>query len=256
MLFLQEAAASFAAAARAGPLGRAYHVVAPASLDPKRDQNSLVLLAKARFPDPSRVSELSDAILASLGKAPVAAGDLLAITAFDASNRPYVFGSFHGDTNGLATIPVTDALLKHVADNGLGDHKLVVGMDANTYEVVREGYQAAAPFQARIAAAELASQYSDSDSIDVKRYSTFNARTYLQPQLNKAVAFDDRYTDVNVDRNPKDFVLFTKRDFKLLETARDNTGDGRTYVDDMMFPTLKFPSDHAVTSATLRLVHR
>merc|ERR1711903_396783 len=91
-----------------------------------------------------------------------------------------------------------------------------------------------APFQARIAAAELASQYSDSDSIDVKRYSTFNARTYLQPQLNKAVAFDDRYTDVNVDRNPKDFVLFTKRDFKLLETARDNTGDGRTYVDDMM----------------------
>jgi len=89
----------------------------------------------------------------------------------------------------------------------------------------------------------------------VKRFSTFNARTYLQPQLNKAVAFADRYTDINVDRNPKDFVLFTKRDFQLVSTNRDNTG-GKKYVDDMMFPTLKFPSDHAVTSATLRLVHR
>jgi len=60
---------------------------------------------------------------------------------------------------------------------------------------------------------------------------------------------------VNVDRNPKDFVLFTARDFRLLETSRDNTGD-RRYVEDMMFPTLAFPSDHGVTSAKLRLVHR
>merc|ERR1712087_105791 len=95
----------------------------------------------------------------------------------------------------------------------------------------------------------------DTDSIDVKRFSTFNARTYLQPQLNKAVAFSERYTNIYVDRNPKDFVLFTKRDFQLVDTFRDNTGDHK-YIDDMMFPTLKFPSDHAVTQATLRLVHR
>mmetsp|Transcript_18646 Transcript_18646/g.58287 ORF Transcript_18646/g.58287 Transcript_18646/m.58287 type:complete len:571 (-) Transcript_18646:45-1757(-) len=255
VVFLQETAASFGAAAKAGPLGASYHVVSPASLDPKRDQNSLVLLSRARFPDAARVSELSDDVLAALGKAPVAAGDLLAIVAFDASNRPYVFASFHGDTNGLATLPVTDALLAHLAAHGLGDHKLVFGLDANTYAVPRDGYQAAAPYQAHIVEKGLASQYGDAPDIDVKRFSTFNARTYLQPQLNKAVAFADRYTDINVDRNPKDFVLFTKRDFQLVSTNRDNTG-GKKYVDDMMFPTLKFPSDHAVTSATLRLVHR
>merc|ERR1719502_2589643 len=44
VLFLQETAASFAAAAAGGPLGEKYHVVQPASMDPSRDQNSLVLL--------------------------------------------------------------------------------------------------------------------------------------------------------------------------------------------------------------------
>jgi hypothetical protein len=91
--------------------------------------------------------------------------------------------------------------------------------------------------------------------MDVKRYTTFNARTYLQPQLNKAVTFDERYTNINVDRNPKDFILYTPRDFELVDTGRDNTGE-RTYTEDMMFPTLKFPSDHGVTAATLRLLPR
>ena len=86
-------------------------------------------------------------------------------------------------------------------------------------------------------------------------HTTFNARTYLQPQLNKAVAFAGRYTNINVDRNPKDFVLFTPKDLELVDTGRDNTGD-RTYTEDMMFPTLRFPSDHGVTAATLRLGHR
>ena len=42
------------------------------------------------------------------------------------------------------------------------------------------------------------------------------------------MAFDERYTNVNVDRNPKDFILFTARDFKLLETSRDNTASAPT----------------------------
>jgi hypothetical protein len=40
-----------------------------------------------------------------------------------------------------------------------------------------------------------------------------------------------------------------------VDTGRDNTGE-RTYTEDMMFPTLKFPSDHGVTAATLRLLPR
>ena len=252
VIFLQEAASAFVKTARAGPLGAKYHVMAPTSMDPKRDQNSLVLLDKKRFPAPA--TEFTDEVLKALGDAPVAPGDLYAATVFDSSNRPFVVASFHGDTNGLATIPVTDALLAHIKATGLDEHKLLFGLDANTYEVERAGYQGAQAYQAHIVGKGLASQHGAA-SIDVKRYTTFNARTYLQPQLNKAVAFAERYTNINVDRNPKDFLLFTPKDLELVDTGRDNTGD-RAYTEDMMFPTLTFPSDHGVTAATLRLGHR
>jgi len=39
-----------------------------------------------------------------------------------------------------------------------------------------------------------------------KNYTTFCARTHLQPQLNKAAAIHER--DVKGDRNPKDFIIF------------------------------------------------
>jgi hypothetical protein len=249
VLFVQEAASAFVKTASAS-LGAKYHILAPSSMDPKRDQNSLVFLCKKRFP--STASEFTDQVLSTLSKAPVANGDLYAATVFDSSNRPFVVASFHGDTNGLATIPVTDALLTHMKT--LENHKLLFGLDANTYENEREGYQGAAKYQAFIIDKGLASQHGTA-SMDVKRYTTFNARTYLQPQLNKAVAFDERYTNINVDRNPKDFILYTPRDFELVDTGRDNTGE-RTYTEDMMFPTLKFPSDHGVTAATLRLLPR
>ena len=77
--------------------------------------------------------------------------------------------------------------------------------------------------------------------MDVKRYTTFNARTYLQPQLNKAVAFDEKYTNINVDRNPKDFILYTPRDFELVDTGRDKRGRGRKCGGPP-----QVPSDHGV----------
>lgn len=39
-------------------------------------------------------------------------------------------------------------------------------------------------------------------------HTTFNARTYLQPQLNKAIRLEDRETSPLTERNPKDFILF------------------------------------------------
>ena len=42
----------------------------------------------------------------------------------------------------------------------------------------------------------------------------------------QAVAFDEKYTNVNVDRNPKDFILYTLRDFELVDTGRDNAQEG------------------------------
>ena len=251
VVFVQEAASSFVEAVKTHALGERYIALAPAALDPKRDQNSLVLVSKAKF-GMDEFTELSNDVLASSTNAPVANGDLVV----DACSK-YVFASFHGDTNGLATIPVTDAVLATLAAKGLDSLPLVFGLDANTYEVAREGYQGAEAYQAHIIAKGLASQRGATAEMDPKLYTTFNARTYLQPQLNKAVAFDERFTNVNVDRNPKDFVLFSTS-LELVQTDRDNTAKtssstGRPrYDDEKMFPTLKFPSDHAITKAVLR----
>jgi len=37
-----------------------------------------------------------------------------------------------------------------------------------------------------------------------------------------------------------------------VRAAKDNTGQ-RRYIEDMVFPTLAFPSDHGITSATLTI---
>ena len=241
IVFVQEAASSFVEAAKAHALGERYSIIAPASLDPKRDQNSLVLVKKGF----GSFEEID--VLSSLSDAPVAAGDLLVV-----QNDEYVLASFHGDTNGLATIPITDAVLGKV-----GDKTLIFGLDANTYEAKRDGYQNAEEYQAHIVEKGLASQRGATAEMDPKLYTTFNARTYLQPQLNKAVAFDERFTNVNVDRNPKDFVLFSTS-LELVSTSRDNTAKTSSssgepkYDNEKMFPTLKFPSDHAITKVVLK----
>jgi hypothetical protein len=61
-----------------------------------------------------------------------------------------------------------------------------------------------------------------------ENYTTFNARTYLQPQLNKAAKRDERATKGDV--NPKDFILFYEKDFRTLFVEKDNTGKHR-YVE-------------------------
>jgi hypothetical protein len=81
-----------------------------------------------------------------------------------------------------------------------------------------------------------------------KNYTTFHARTYLQPQLNKAIKYSEK--DIKGDKNPKDFILFDKSQFLVLSTTKDNTGD-RNYVEGMVFPTLAFPSDHGITATAL-----
>ena len=71
---------------------------------------------------------------------PVAKGDILAITTTDKDGTPYVVASFHGDTNGLATKPVLDAIVKAMSsDPALVAHKLIFGLDANTYEKATPG---------------------------------------------------------------------------------------------------------------------
>ncbi|CAJ1370332.1 unnamed protein product [Effrenium voratum] len=62
------------------------------------------------------------------------------------------------------------------------------------------------------------------------------------------------------DRNPKDLITFKRDQLQLASSeeatntsanpVKDNTGQLR-FVESMNFPTLDFPSDHAIVAAML-----
>ena len=66
--------------------------------------------------------------------------------------------------------------------------------------------------------------------------------------MNKAVRLEEK--DTKGDKNPKDFIVFFASDFTVISTRKDNTGEMK-YVENMVFQTLSFPSDHGVTSTIL-----
>ncbi|KAL7552025.1 hypothetical protein ACHAWF_015231 [Thalassiosira exigua] len=250
---LQEVSASFIDQARKRPLGEKYWIVAPEAMDAVRDQNSVIFLRKETFPaGPSaEISSLVENSFEEGVDVPVAKGDILAITAADRDGIPFVVASFHGDTNGLATKPVLAALMKATSsDPALAAHKLVFGLDANTYEKAEPGkQQGVVDWGKRYVSYDLTSCWGDVPN--PSNYTTFNSRTYLQPQLNKACKKSDKRR--NGDVNPKDFILFGKGDFEVASTWKDNTGE-RKYVENMAFPTLKFPSDHGILATVLEPV--
>eukprot|EP00908_Phaeocystis_cordata_P013130 Transcript_24161.p1 GENE.Transcript_24161~~Transcript_24161.p1 ORF type:complete len:449 (-),score=191.87 Transcript_24161:963-2204(-) len=131
VLFLQEARSAFTPSLSAA-LGGGYKVVAPATPS-KADQNSLVVLRTAAFDAASVADVTAEAMgaLSEAGKGKVASGDLLVVTATAKSGRKYVLASFHGDTDGLATLPVLDAV--HAVATARPDHLLLFGLDANVY---------------------------------------------------------------------------------------------------------------------------
>jgi hypothetical protein len=155
--------------------------------------------------------------------------------------------SFHGDTNGLATKPVTEALLKAMNDENMANHHLIFGLDANTYERATPGKQQdVLEFGEKYVSLGLTSCWGDTPQ--PSNYTTYNARTYLQPQLNKACRKEEKREKGDV--NPKDFILFKNQDFAVVHTGKDNTGK-KAYIEDMAFPTLNFPSDHGILSTVL-----
>ncbi|KAL7537636.1 hypothetical protein ACHAXR_012007 [Thalassiosira sp. AJA248-18] len=247
---LQEVSASFIDQARKRGLGQAYWIVSPGDMDAVRDQNSVIFLLKETFPaGPSaEITALVESSFEEGVDVPIAKGDILAITATDRDGIPFVITSFHGDTNGLATKPVLSAIVKAMAsDPALMTHKLLFGLDANTYETAKPGKQQdVLEWAKHYVSYDLTSCWGDVPN--PSNYTTFNSRTYLQTQLNKACKKSDKRA--NGDVNPKDFILFGKGDFKVGQTWKDNTGD-KKYIEDMAFPTLKFPSDHGILATVL-----
>lgn len=250
IITLQEVSGSFIDEAKHGALGKKFWVAAPADMDAVRDQNSVIMLNKKTFPE-GVASEITPRVVASFpvgGKVPVAKGDINAITTVDKDGIPYVIVSFHGDTNGLATIPVNDAIVKTMENSkDLMNHKLIFGLDANTYENATPKKQ-----QPVLEWGKSYFEHGQSscwgDVPNPSNYTTFNARTYLQPQLNKACKSSEKRQKGDV--NPKDFIVFKKQDFDVVKTWKDNTGT-REYIEDMAFPTLKFPSDHGILATIL-----
>ena len=255
VMFLQEVASSFKYKLDQTKLGSSmYDVHLPKEMDTDRDQNSFILLKKGLWTD---VEEVTAQVLEQLNKANegkekavgIAKGDLFVMEAsrnvLGGADEKYMLASFHGDTNGLATIPVVTAILAHMEACGC-KRKLLFGLDANTYASPGSDEQGAAAFAQWFSSQHLNSCWNTENPTSM---TTFNARTHLQPQLNKAVYMSDR--EVKGDKNPKDYILFNDNNWEVVKVAKDNTGK-RQYIENMVFPTLDFPSDHGILSAVLR----
>ena len=230
-------------------LGAEYVIAAPKELDSLRDQNSVILLRKSTFPHGS-LEEITSDVEAAFPpglKVPVAAGDINAIRTVDKDDVPYVIASFHGDTNGLATKPVLDAIMKAMDNRKLRNHRLIFGLDANTYEKGLPGEtQDVLEWATHYTSYGLTSCWGDTPN--PKNYTTYNARTFLQPQLNKACRKDQACNKADI--NPKDFILFPKEDYEVIKTWKDNTGQ-KKYTENMAFPTMNFPSDHGILATVI-----
>jgi len=248
IITLQEVSTSFVAKAKEQLTNFQWYL--PENVDATRDQNSVIGLSRTTFPSGmgSEVTEEVVALLDDKGKKGVATGDVLALTAKSAAGDEYVIASFHGDTNGLMTKPVLDAVAGYFKTTS--GKQLIFGLDANTYENGVEGEkQDVLDFAKRYKTYGFSSCWGDTPN--PSNYTTYNARTYLQPQLNKACKKEDRRAKGDV--NPKDFIIFPKSAFHVVRTWKDNTGKG-TYTEDMTFPTLDFPSDHGLLSTILEPV--
>ncbi len=247
IITLQEVSSALIEQAKHGPLGRKFWIATPEDMDAVKDQNSIIMLNKNTFPE-GVVAEITPRVISSFpGKAPVTPGDVNAITTLHKDGTPYVIVSFHGDTNGLQTIPVNDAVMKTLeTSKDLLKHKLIFGLDANVYEHASSKQQDVLAWGQSYLSHGQSSCWGDIPQ--PSNYTTFNARTYLQPQLNKACKSIEKRQKGDV--NPKDFILFKKPDFTVVKTWKDNTGE-RRYIEDMAFPTLNFPSDHGILATIL-----
>lgn len=233
VVFLQEAGNQLVELVKRELSGR-FNVHVPKNYNAKRNQNSVILLRASMFGTVDEVLVPPDGW---------DAGDLLLLKT-ELAGTPITLGSFHGDTNGLLTMPMLAQVHKH-----LPTKPLIFGMDANTYEKPSKSTAHVLEFEQMY---EKLGYKSCWGKVEPTRYTTFNARTYLQPQLNKA-AKSTSLKDKG-DQNPKDFVLFTEH-FDLGKFWRDNTGKAE-YVEDMVFPTMEFPSDHAAVAVDLLLKGR
>lgn len=161
-----------------------------------------------------------------------------------------LLASFHGDTNGLASTPVVGAV-RSLA--GAAGQPVLFGLDANTHAArdPKGAKKHVDEFVGELAAGAAPPLAHTWRGAPADWTTTYCVRTFLQPQLNKAVRAADARSSPLTDRNPKDFLLFSPAAFDVGEpSVRDCTGE-KTFDPSSYLPTLAFPSDHAIVSASL-----
>ena len=132
----------------------------------------------------------------------------------------------------------------HALSESKPSHTLLFGLDANTYAQAKPGKQAAVlDFLADVKSKGWAATSGATPVL-----TTFNARTFLQPQLQKACKADEKAK--KGDCNPKDFLLFNPAILAVADFGRDNTTK-KVYEEEMVVPTLDWPSDHGLLYSTL-----
>ena len=271
VIFIQEAAAVFLKDAPAQPaLDARYALLAPAQLDGRRGQNSLILASRRRF-NAAAARDVTPDVLAAIGGTWVAPGDLLVVSVPErggggdegpsggawgeggppppAPPRQWLLVSFHGDSSGLSTQPMLVAVAD-VAARAFPDHALLAGLDANTHPDEGDGLrQTVAAFAAFLRAQGLVSLWGPAP--DPAAWTACSSRTCVQTQLNKAVPLRDRFA--RAQRSLKDWLVADGRRVSGVSAAARDTTGRRRFVDGLVLPTLEFPSDHAVISAVFHL---
>ena len=244
VIFLQEAAASFAQNVRQHEfLNERFVLVQPDDMDGKRNQNSLILVDRARFDMRTSVDVTAHVLGLSDGRW-AAAGDLFVVSITDFDQRRWLLASFHGDSNGLMTQPLLCAI-DTAARSLFNGHTLLVGLDANTHSHATAFHQSLQSFVDFLADKRMTSIWGPSPSPELA--TTCSSRTYLQTQLNKATPYTNRAAAAN--RGLKDWILaYEGQVLGVMDAARDNTGR-RIFLEGVVFPSTDFPSDHAIVSA-------
>ena len=115
-----------------------FALLQPRQLDGKRDQNSLVFVARKTF-ELSTWTDVTERVLGHLCGTFLSPGDLFVMSIRDQSGAWWLLASFHGDSNGLSSQPAMSAL-NEVAKAEFPSHILLVGVDANTHSVVKDFY--------------------------------------------------------------------------------------------------------------------
>jgi hypothetical protein len=204
-----------------------FEVVAGAS----HGQDSLVVVRKERFAD---VVNETATFAPDL---PISPGDGCVVRA-SMDGEEVILGSFHSDSEGQSTLPFVEAFTLYA-----GDKKCLLGIDGNMATDPDKGKLTSTDFRAAVSQVGLHSCLTE----DV--WTTFKARTLVQPQFHKAVLSENLTKEA--DMGPKDHILAKRAVSSFMAVERDTTGNHKFL--DAPLPTKSFPSDHAIVAADVFL---